>query len=355
MAYVRKHRQKWQVLARVNGRERSFGTYGLKGDAERRKRDIESELDRRNGHLPDYAARKTLLSVWIMEQRALKERSPATVARDESSLHAHIDPQIGNLPLGSVDEAVMRRFLVYLTSSMAPASTRKVWQLVDSSIQRAVKLSVLDKNPCEALREDLPTVPVTVVGPLPVPIVDELIAATDPRYAAMIELAAFAGLRWGEIAGLRWTHVDLEAGSVMVAGSMQRTGEIKAPKTNASRRRVRLTRRTVEAIEALPRSEMLVFPAPAGGPLKYHNWRKRVWKPAVDVVGIEGFRFHDLRHTHASWLIDSGVDVVRVSKRLGHSRPSNTVNIYAHLIDVDEDEIIDTLEALDDGVRRLAL
>ena len=99
---------------------------------------------------------------------------------------------------------------------------------------------------------------------------------------------------------------------------------------------------------------MFLFPAPAGGASKYHNWRKRVWTPAIGSLGLTGFRFHDLRNTHASWLIDQGVDIVKVSKRLGHSRPSTTVNIYAHLIDVDESEIIDTLEALNSDVRRIA-
>ena len=354
MAYVRKHRQKWQVLARVHGRERSFGSYALKGDAERRRRDIESELDRRNGNLPDYASRKTPLSVWIRDQRALKERSQATIDRDESILRAHVDPQIGELSIGGVDTGVVRRFLVNLTSSMAPASTRKVWRLVDSSLERAVTLSVLDQNPCRALRVDLPSVPETIVEPLPVETVDDLIAATDPRYSGMVELAAFAGLRWGEIAALRWTHVDVDAGSVTVAGSMQRNGVVKPPKTSAGRRKVRLAQRSIAAFTSLPRTEMLLFPSPAGGPLRYHNWRKRVWTPSINELGLKGFRFHDLRHTHASWLIDQGVDVVKVSKRLGHSRPSTTVNIYAHLIDVDESEIIETLEALDSDVRRVA-
>jgi integrase len=169
----------------------------------------------------------------------------------------------------------------------------------------------------------------------------------------MVELAAFAGLRWGEMAALRWTHVDLDEGSVTVAGSMQRNGVVKGPKTSAGRRKVRLARRSINALAVLPRTEMFVFPSPAGGPLRYSNWRKRFWSPSVAKIGLEGFRFHDLRHTHASWLIDQGVDVVKVSKRLGHSRPSTTVDIYAHLIDVDESEIIDTLEALDSDVRRI--
>jgi integrase len=260
----------------------------------------------------------------------------------------------GNSLMGAIDTDVLRRFLVYLTSTMAPASTRKVWRLVDSCLERAATLGILDQNPCKALRVDLPSVPETIVEPLPVEVVDALIAATDARYSAMVELAAFAGLRWGEIAALKWTHVDLDEGSVTVAGSLQRNGVVKAPKTTAGRRKVRLARRSIDALAVLPRTEMLVFHSPAGGPLRYHNWRKRVWIPSATKIGLEGFRFHDLRHTHASWLIDQGADVVKVSKRLGHSRPSTTVDIYAHLIDVDESEIIDTLEALIDNVRRIA-
>ncbi|MCP4455270.1 MAG: tyrosine-type recombinase/integrase, partial [Planctomycetes bacterium] len=76
-------------------------------------------------------------------------------------------------------------------------------------------------------------------------------------------------------------------------------------------------------------------------------------QPALAEAGLSGFRFHDLRHTHASWLIDSVVDVVKVSKRLRHSRPSTTVNIYAHLIDVDESEILDALDDLSSNVEPL--
>lgn len=90
----------------------------------------------------------------------------------------------------------------------------------------------------------------------------------------------------------------------------------------------------------------LVFTSAAGGPIRHTNWRKRIWIPATRRAGLEGLRFHDLRHSHVSYLIDAGIDPERVSKRLGHARTSITLDQYTHLMDTDEEAI---LRALNDG------
>lgn len=85
----------------------------------------------------------------------------------------------------------------------------------------------------------------------------------------------------------------------------------------------------------------LIFTSSGGGPIHYTNWRSRVWVPATQRAGLEGVRYHDLRHAHASLLIDAGIDPVKVSRRLGHSRTSITVDRYSHLLDRDETAILD--------------
>ena len=72
----------------------------------------------------------------------------------------------------------------------------------------------------------------------------------------------------------------------------------------------------------------LVFTATEGGPIRYTNWRRRVWIPATNEAGLGGVCFHHLRHSHATFLIDAGIDPVRVSRRLGHARISITLDRY---------------------------
>jgi integrase len=73
----------------------------------------------------------------------------------------------------------------------------------------------------------------------------------------------------------------------------------------------------------------LVFPAPEGGPLRYANWRRRVWVPACSKAGVEGAGFHDLRRANATSLVLANVDLKTAQTRLGHSDPRLTLAVYA--------------------------
>jgi integrase len=96
----------------------------------------------------------------------------------------------------------------------------------------------------------------------------------------------------------------------------------------------------------------LVFTASEGGPIRYTNWRRRVWIPATNEVGLEGLCFHHLRHSHATFLIDAGIDPVRVSRRLGHARTSITLDRYSHLLDRDEEAILEALTVAEADLTR---
>jgi integrase len=101
-------------------------------------------------------------------------------------------------------------------------------------------------------------------------------------------------------------------------------------------------------------SDGWIFPAPDGGPLRSSNFRHRVWAPAIRGSGLEGLRFHDLRHAHAAMLIQQGEHPRLISERLGHSSISVTMDVYGSLFPgMDEDaanrldEVMRTAEAPD--------
>ncbi len=191
---------------------------------------------------------------------------------------------------------------------------------------------------------------------------DRLAGAINPRYNALVLAAALTGLRWGELTALRWDDLQLtrpfDDGAVAGPARLRVVralsdpansgrGLVKGPKTEAGRRTIALDQETVEALSAhrkLVGGEEwdFVFTTPGGsqgpgGPLARNNfWR--VWNRALKDAKLSrlwqdygGLHFHDLRHTHATWLLARRVPLVAVANRLGHANPVITMMVYAHI------------------------
>ncbi len=209
-----------------------------------------------------------------------------------------------------------------------------------------------------------------------------LLPEIPERYRALVALSAGTGLRWGECLGLRWQAVDLDEGVLRVlrvATEVNGLVLIKPyPKSKAGRREVPLPGFVVQALqdhrEAFPTREVdEIFANEAGGPLRRSMFRSRVWRPALvrtgllgEVVSLDGerfcgqwtdaagvtrseeyashkeavrmvarnavggVRFHDLRHSYATWLISDGVPINDVAAAMGHEQVSTTLNRYTH-------------------------
>ena len=147
----------------------------------------------------------------------------------------------------------------------------------------------------------------------------------NPRYRALVLTAAYTGLRAGECAGLKLTRLNLLRRQLTVAETLSDVrGHLRfsPPKTNAARRTVTLPASLCDElarhIGEYP-TEDLVFTAAEGGPIRWSNFRRRSWQPATEAVGLDGLRFHDLRHTHAALLIAAGEHPKVIQARLGHA------------------------------------
>jgi integrase len=141
-------------------------------------------------------------------------------------------------------------------------------------------------------------------------------------------------MRRGELLGLRWEDVDLEVPQVRVSKSLSvANGHPQLKSTKTGRARVlHLDARSASALDELPRSNSgFVFTRPDGEP--WHpqritdRWRRQ-W-PGLDLPRL---RVHDLRHVHASLLLDRGVPIKVVSERLGHTTIAMTMDLYAHVL-----------------------
>jgi integrase len=190
---------------------------------------------------------------------------------------------------------------------------------------------------------------------LTAPEVERLVAAIDPRYRTLIHTAAYLGLRWQEIAGLRLRYLALEPArpaTLRVISTIERSGGrcrvVEVGKTKAARRTLVMPEfLRVALVDHVSKysDDVWVFAAPKGGFLRYDNFRNREWSPAVERAGLAPLTFHCLRHTAAAFMIDDGADPLQLKRRMGHSDVRPSLDTYGHLFAQREDALV---KALDD-------
>src|SRR5262249_41488727 len=166
-----------------------------------------------------------------------------------------------------------------------------------------------------------------------------------------------------EMLALRWKDVDLDGAKLTIEQSLEQTAthgiRVKAPKTRKGRRTISLPAATVAELRQHWREQqeqrlaLGAGRAPADSPvlatydgeLQSPTAITQAWMVAMKAIGMEGGTLHSLRHPHASMLIASGVDILTISRRLGHSSPTITLGIYGHLIHGTDDKAAQIIDA----------
>jgi integrase len=191
-----------------------------------------------------------------------------------------------------------------------------------------------------------------------------LTAARGARYEALYVVAVHTGLRQGELLGLRWADVDLDAATprLSVRRALKVTDQglkFGPPKNKASRRSVPLNRTVVAALRAHRtrqneeglaspewRDHDLVFPNRLGGPMDHNNLYYRDYKPLLKRADLDhlGFTFHALRHTFATALFERGQHPKIVQSLLGHTSITQTMDTYSHLMEGVGSDAVNSLD-----------
>jgi integrase len=217
------------------------------------------------------------------------------------------------------------------------------------ALKQALRWGLVPRNVCEAV--DPPRVHREEIRPLsPKQARALLTAAREDRLEALYVLAIHCGLRQGELLGLRWEDIDLEARTLQVRRTLTAAKDGPAftvPKTAKSRRSVNLTPGVVAALRRQRERQLeerkrlaelwhdqgLVFATEVGTPLHRGNLSSRSFKPLLEKAGLpSSVRFHDLRHTCATLLLSKGVHPKLVQDLLGHSNVSVTLDTYIHVL-----------------------
>ncbi len=289
---------------------------------------------------------------------------PRTAARYEQIVRVHVLPHIGRLPLVKLGpQHLQRLYAARLAAGAAPMTVRHVHALLHHALKQAQRWDYVTRNvaemvdPPQAVRHEMQTLTEVQVRTL-------LRGASGDRLEALYVLAVTTGMRQGEMLGLRWSDVDLDRGSIHVRRSLQRspkgTVAFAEPKTSHSRRQVVLTGTTVSALrrhrvqQAQERLRVgplwddddLVFANEIGRPLDGTNVLNRGFRPLLRRAGLPRIRFHDLRHTAATMLLQLNVHPKVVSEQLGHSQIGITLDTYSHVTPTMQRESAAILDAL---------
>jgi integrase len=306
--------------------------------------------------------------------------SPKTRENVRSWIDLYVIPQLGEVPLRRLSAVEIDRFYARLRTAgvsgrpLSPASVHRVHNVVHRALGQGVKWGLLARNVADDATP--PKRRPTRVRPPSLEEARALIARAeelDPAFGAFLRLAATTGARRGELLGVTWADVglDYDAADVVVRRAVIATSDglvTKATKTDRERR-VALapaTVATLRRLRAAVRSQALAIGIGAEGLEGAYVFAEPPWEvpwhpDSVSThfarlrrsVGVSGVRLHDLRHLAATQMLSRGVDVRTVSGRLGHARPSMTLDVYGHFLpaaDRDAARVMD--DALDAATTR---
>ena len=326
-------------------------TFATKSDAQRWLSAAETDMSR--GEWYDPRLGDVPFREWADRWMATKAPKLGSATQDlyRYLLRKHIVPRFGSIAVGRITASEVQAWLADLhRSELSPNTVAKAYRCLSGAMDGAVDAGLIARSPCTLKGAGTERhAEMRIATPEQV---GALAAAVGPRWEALVFAAAYTGLRWGELAGLRRRDVDLDRNLITVT---RKLGEVNGqlsfspPKTAAGTRTIGLPSFVARALAmhidlyALPGGEGLVFPSADGHPMRRSNFRRRVWEPATSELAMTGFRFHDLRHTAATLAAASGTSLKALMARIGHSSAVAALR-YQHVIDGQDADIVQYLE-----------
>lgn len=304
----------------------------------------------------------------VAKWREVKERtaSPSSLLRYDMALSKHLLPAFGEVKIRRLtSEMLDDHYAALRNAGMADNSIRWQHDLLSNICRYALRsLKWIEANP--AADANPPKRAATTINLPTVEDLTRLIAAADldgPVLGAFVRLAIATGARRGELCALQWKHLNLETGQLVIAGTATLGHDgyvVKLPK-NGRVRRIALAAPIVEHL-ALYRDLRALLAQQCGGALSEDSYvfccdpdGLTVGHPgtmtdkftmAKRIAGLRGLRMHDLRHQAATVLLNNRISPRVVSERLGHSRTSTTLDIYAQFVPAADEEAADILGGL---------
>lgn len=341
---------RWRLRYRVGGKRFTKTVAGTIKDAREELRRTLAAADVGHHVAPDKTTIAEYMRGWLDGDTSL---SPKTLERYRQLNEQQIIPHLGAIPLQALRAANVNEWHSLLARSggmggrsLSARTVGHAHRVLHRGLERALRLEIVPRNVASVIRP--PKVEAAEVAILSSEQITDILARLDDHPLHPIAaLALGSGMRRGELCGLTWGAVDLDKATARVERSMEETAQglrLKAPKTRHGRRTVNIPPSVIAMLRAHRRAQNeqrlllglggstardLVFTLADGSPYPPDKL-SRDWGNIVRDRKLPQVMFHSLRHAHASALIAAGLDVVAVSRRLGHATPAITLAIYAH-------------------------
>ena len=286
-------------------------------------------------------------------------RKPSTHEAYQQTLTRDITPMLGKLDLQAITrEKVKALAMAGLKKGQSPKTVQNTIRCLSSLFSHAVEDNLVAVNPALKPGKFLPKISKRrKIDPLTreeVALLLETAKMKLPRYYPLFLCAARTGLRMGELLALQWQDVDWQGRFIEVRRNFTHW-QLTTPKSGESRRvdmsrelsctlKDVLLERQINAGAIGTDVPLWVFPSETGGLLHPHNLRDRVFYGLLTKAKLRRVRFHDLRHTFASLLLQNGESPVYVKEQMGHSSIQVTVDCYGHLIPGGNKQAVDRLD-----------
>lgn len=281
----------------------------------------------------------------------------STYIRNEGIIRNHVVPAIGRLPLSKLAPLNLQSlYAKKLSEGQSPRSVRNMHFVLHKAFGQAAQWGYIPRNVADMVS-------------LPKPQKQEMKVLTPEQankllsegkrdwYYPLYALALTTGLRQGELLGLQWDDINMENGTVTVRRTLKElNGQLISgePKSKNARRTISLPDRAIRILREHRKAQLergligskCVFTNHNGGPIRPQNLVRRSFYPLLKSLDLPLVRFHDLRHTHATMLLQENVNPKLVQERLGHSNISLTLDTYSHVLPNMQKQVAEKLDGI---------
>lgn len=311
------------------------------------------------GEFSDPQKSKTKLDVvyahWFQTYVNMK---PKTVASSVSIWKCMVAPTFGNRQLAKINRADVKIWVTERKSitgkTVSDSRIRQSFILLNQLMNHAIEMGLTNKNPLEKgysgktigiLKRTEQVKQRRVLSSEEF----QFLLNNAGDYKALICLAGQIGLRWGEVIALTPEDIDLQNDLISINKTLSEVNghfSVVPPKSGEARTipLPALSKKFLVPLILATEAGKPIFRSPKGEFLRHSNFTKRTFKKILEASNLQSFTFHDLRHTAVSQMINAGMNIVTISKIVGHASPSFTLNVYSHLLPNSLDEAKLTLD-----------
>lgn len=353
MASIYKRGKTWayKVYYYDNGKQKAVSKSGFKTKAEAKDASIKRENEMLIGK--NFAKEKIYLADFMEIWKKLYKADAVSIKtiRKINSVIAYLKRNY-NPMLKDITHENYQDFLNQIAQNRSKATVKKYHTYVKAVVKYAIKTDILIKDPTNSAvlkgneattkKEENKFLNYDEFLRLEESLLDGIKLEYTSRYIILFSM--YTGARFGECLGMTWDCIDFEKHTIKIEKGFdyQYTNDYTDGKTKNSKRTISVPQKLLELLNNLPRTSERVFEVVS------NNAVNKTLKSALKRANIDNdITFHALRHTHASILLSKGVQLLSVSKRLGHADPNITLNTYAHVIkeleEIDNQKIMNIL------------